>query len=70
VSIQTTNDKDSIVEKAHTPAGKGETIRSMEHEVGFPYPKGGIAVKPDYAPRFLKALRHAVELCGGKRSTF
>jgi len=25
---------------------------------------------PDYAKRFVKALRHAVELCGGKASTF
>jgi hypothetical protein len=24
----------------------------------------------DYAPRFAKALRHAVALCGGKASTF
>jgi hypothetical protein len=30
----------------------------------------GIAMKPEYAARFVKALRHAVELCGGKASVF
>ncbi len=29
-----------------------------------------VTVQPDYAPRFVKALTHAVELCGGKSSTF
>jgi len=42
-------------EKAHACCGMGEW---------------GIAVKPDYAPRFVKALDHAVQLCGGKPSTF
>jgi hypothetical protein len=70
VNIQTTNDKDSIVENTRNLGGKGKTYRSMEHEVGFPDPNGGIAVKPDYAPQFMKALRRSVELCGGKPSTF
>jgi hypothetical protein len=67
VSIKTTNDKASIVENSPNLGGKGKTYRSLEHEVGF---NGGIAVKPEYAPRFIKAMRHAVELCGGKPSTF
>lgn len=29
-----------------------------------------VTVQPDYAPRFVKALTHAVELCGGKTSAF
>ncbi len=29
-----------------------------------------VTAKPEYAPRFVKALSHAVELCGGKSSTF
>jgi|GEM_PF-4953324 len=29
-----------------------------------------VTVQPDYAPRFVKALTHAVELCGGKPSAF
>jgi hypothetical protein len=30
----------------------------------------GIAVHPEYAPHFVNAMRHAVELCGGKSSPF
>ncbi len=29
-----------------------------------------ITASPEYAPRFIKALTHAVELCGGKPSAF
>jgi hypothetical protein len=29
-----------------------------------------LLINPDYAPRVVKAFRHAVELCGGKPSTF
>jgi hypothetical protein len=29
-----------------------------------------LSVAPEYAPRFIKAMRHAVELCGGKPSVF
>jgi len=29
-----------------------------------------VTVEPDYAPRLLNALKHAVELCGGKPSAF
>jgi hypothetical protein len=70
VTITTTNSKDRILTRSYNNSTKNETTRSMEHEAGFSNPDGGIAVKPDYAPRFIKALRHAVELCGGRRSTF
>lgn len=68
VHFGTTNDLDRIQvqypyssylkgqpEKIHACCGLGEW---------------GIAVRPDYAPRFVKALHKAVELCDGKHSTF
>lgn len=75
VTINTTNNKDSIISYTYWKEN-GESLkhREMEHLVGFPNigdaAKVGIAVEPEYAPRFMKALRHAVELCGGKPSTF
>jgi S1-C subfamily serine protease len=30
----------------------------------------GIYMRPEYAPRFIKAFQHAIELCGGKSSAF
>jgi hypothetical protein len=30
----------------------------------------GFIIDSDYAPRFVKALKHAIELCGGRRSAF
>lgn len=36
----------------------------------IPSDKSGIVMAPDYAPRFINAMRHAVQLCGGKRSIF
>ena len=67
VTIKTTDNKNSIINYTYwTENGESTKYREMEHLVGFP----GIAVEPEYAPRFMKALRHAVELCGGKPSTF
>ena len=44
-----------------------ETIQTPDRKTA------GVALRfdePDFAKRFAKALRHAVELCGGKPSTF
>jgi len=69
LSIKTANEKDSIIQHTYLKEdGKSKTSQSMEHVVGF-FPNG-IAVKAEYAPRFIKALRHAVELCGGKPSIY
>jgi hypothetical protein len=69
VSIKTTDDKDSVIENTYlTENGRRTSLSSTAHEIGFP--QEGIAVEKDYAPRFVNALRHAVELCGGKRSAF
>jgi hypothetical protein len=67
VRIKTTNDKDSITSSMYMTYLNGEH-HTMEREVGFD--REGVAVEPEYAPRFIKALRHAVELCGGKPSAF
>jgi hypothetical protein len=39
------------------------------HELCWPR-DNFVTVQPEYAPRFVKALTHAVELCGGKTSAF
>jgi hypothetical protein len=39
------------------------------HELCWPT-NNFVTVEPEYAPRFVKALTHAVELCGGKSSAF
>lgn len=68
VRFGTTNDLNSIVvtyphasyskdhpEEVHSCCGLGDA---------------GITLEPNYAPRFVKAFRHAIDLCGGKPSTF
>jgi hypothetical protein len=72
VHIRTANDADSVTEFTPVPndaaSASGRFKKTNFHEVGFP--PEGIAVEPEYAPRLISALRHAVELCGGKPSTF
>jgi V8-like Glu-specific endopeptidase len=47
-----------------------ETIKSIS-PISFPDRNtGGFLLTEEYAPRFAKALTHAVKLCGGKPSTF
>jgi hypothetical protein len=64
LTFRTTNDEDKITIYAN---------RSEHYNVhaccGI-ISEQGIALRPDYAPRFTKALSHAVELCGGKSSPF
>ncbi|MGB6782194.1 MAG: hypothetical protein WCF17_17740 [Terracidiphilus sp.] len=71
ISVRTTNDSNRIsveyglprqpISKRHTPEMRHTCCGLIEN---------GITVAPGYAPRFIKALRNAVELCGGKSSTF
>lgn len=67
VHFRTTNDANKI--EVDYPfgsdPGKPNGVHTCCDYIGF-----GLAVRPDYAPRFVKALRNAVELCGGKSSTF
>ncbi len=65
VTLRTTNDSNKVT--SHTKVN-GEDLSVTEHELG--YPQEGIAVNPEYAQRFIKAFRHAVDLCGGKASAF
>jgi hypothetical protein len=70
VKVKTANGKDSVSSTTYIKAknGKDEQIHAHETEIGLGVK--GIALEPQYAPRFIKALRHAVELCGGKPSLF
>jgi hypothetical protein len=71
ISIRTTNDFNRIsvenglprqpISERHTPEMVHTCCGLLEN---------GITVAPEYAPRFVKAFRNAVELCGGKPSTF
>jgi hypothetical protein len=63
VNFRTTNDKNSMVESK--PDGTGKMAVHDCCTFG-----SGIGMEPNYAPRFVRALRHAVELCGGKPSAF
>ena len=69
VQIETTNGKDAISVVYTNRETKVPSQPKLEHScctlIGH-----GIAVKPDYAPRFVKAIRHATELCGGHPSAF
>jgi hypothetical protein len=65
VTVRTTDDNNKVT--SHTKIN-GEDLSVKEHELG--YSQEGIAVNPEYAQRFINALRHAVDLCGGKASTF
>jgi len=74
VTLRTTDDTDSVelnVVSYGEQANRPEKPRSV-HKIGSEgVPSlGGIPVAEDYAPRFVNALRHAVELCGGKPSAF
>jgi hypothetical protein len=65
--LATTDDKDVMTITYPNTANPEEQFKI--HEMG-----GGIhefvTVEPAYAPRFAKALSHAVQLCGGKHSAF
>lgn len=63
VNFRTTNDKNSMV--VSKPDGTGKIAVYDCCNFGK-----GIGMNPNYAPRFVLALRHAVELCGGKPSAF
>lgn len=82
VGLLTTNDEDKIT-TIKFPNGIEDLVRpsAFPHERHFapeltsvgnsiPFDREGIAMAPKYAPRFIKAMRHATELCGGRRSTF
>ena len=63
INFRSTNDENNMV--LSKPGG---TSSIQQHDCcNF---GGGIAMEPNYAPRFVHALRNAVELCGGKTSTF
>jgi hypothetical protein len=67
--IKTTDSAESVYDDiTFVQNGKSTKHSSKENEVGFT--GEGIALKPEYAPRFVKALIHAVQLCGGKPSAF
>jgi hypothetical protein len=65
VTVRTTDDGDKVTSRTKINGGG---LSEKSHELG--YPLEGIALNPDYAPRFINALHHAAELCGGKASAF
>jgi hypothetical protein len=67
VDFSTTNDADTMT--LIYPHGHEPTTQYKKHKC-CDSSGSGIDMKPEYAPRFVKAFRHAVELCGGKTSTF
>jgi hypothetical protein len=63
MTFAATNDKKVIIEKT--------TINNKPYGLFFETNKEWIGfIGPEYAERFAKALKHAVELCDGKPSTF
>lgn len=71
ISIRTTNDFNRIaIENGlpRQPISERHKPEMLHTCCGLV--ENGITVSPEYAPRFIKAMRHAVELCGGKPSTF
>ena len=68
VSFGTTNEVNTIAVE-HPSDNSPDYKPEMLHDCcGLLQP--GLAVQPDCAPRFVKAFRNAVELCGGNPSTF
>ena len=64
-----TTDQAKTIGVRYPHSGRDASKVWPEHECcGLLQP--GVALKPDYAPRFMKAFKHAVELCGGKYSLF
>jgi hypothetical protein len=70
VCMTTTNSEDKVLlwyvdapsfKDGHQPYKVHDACGFLNHFV---------TVKPEYAPRFVNALKHAVELCGGKPSAF
>ncbi len=67
IDFRTINDEDLI---SFTPIIKErEKVHPLHALSGEPL-HGPIVMKPDYAPRFIKAFHAAVESCGGKSSAF
>ena len=79
VGFRTTNDERKITE-FRSPNGIEELVRPSLSEKQPHYSphrtsktnnlEMGIVMAPEYATRFVKAMRHAVQLCGGKGSAF
>jgi hypothetical protein len=67
VSFSTTNDADLMT--LVYPHGHDPATQYKEHKC-CDSSGSGIDMKPEYAPRFVRAFRHTVELCGGKTSAF
>ena len=64
ISLATTNNEDTIAIAFPYGVSHGEQYKI--HELGGIGYHNFVTIQPDYAPRFVKALTHAAELCGGK----
>jgi hypothetical protein len=65
ITLATTDSNDTItIEFPYA----SRPFTAKTNKLGGSY--GFITTSPEYAPRFVKALTHAVELCGGKASAF
>jgi hypothetical protein len=47
------------------PDNKADQHKTHSLTYAAMYGGGGLDLKPEYAPRFIKAFRRAIELCGG-----
>ena len=63
VAVETTNSEKKVTESLTLPGGKAEE-RNKHTRVELVFDNG------DNARRFAKALKHAIQLCGGKPSAF
>lgn len=68
VSFHTTNYAKKIIHSSRGPFFPGGPLLQRPEEI--PTSDYTILTNDWFAPRFAKAFRHAVELCGGKRSSF
>ena len=67
VDFRTTDDKNVMVLRHYQDKG---AERRPVHALSDADTFAGFVMKPDYAPRFIKAFRTAVESCGGRTSAF
>jgi hypothetical protein len=72
VCVATTNSESSLnITFPFSPSFlRGDRKPYKIHELCGAANDNFVTVDPEYAPKFIKALTHAVELCGGKPSAF
>ena len=65
ICFSTTNSENKII-----TTYENSQMEYKNHDFCLVGATSGITVRTEYAPRFVKALKHLIDLCGGKPSTF